>query len=41
MRGSIWRKWDLHIHAPESGMAIEFNCDWDTYVAQLFKRGIE
>lgn len=41
MCGSIWRKWDLHIHTPESGMANEFNCDWDTYVKQLFKRAIE
>lgn len=41
MRGSIWRKWDLHVHTPESGMANEFNCDWDTYVKQLFQRAIE
>jgi predicted metal-dependent phosphoesterase TrpH len=41
MKGSIWRKWDLHVHTPESGMANEFNCDWDTYVVQLFKRAIE
>lgn len=41
MRGSIWRKWDLHVHTPESGMANEFNCDWDTYVKRLFQRAIE
>lgn len=41
MKGSIWRKWDLHVHTPESGMANEFSCDWDTYVVQLFKRAIE
>ncbi|KAA6306661.1 hypothetical protein EZS27_041676, partial [termite gut metagenome] len=21
LRGSEWRKWDLHVHTPESGMA--------------------
>lgn len=41
MRGSIWRKWDLHVHTPESGMANEFNCEWDTYVVNLFKKAIE
>lgn len=41
MRGSIWRKWDLHVHTPESGMAIEFPHDWDSYVTTLFKRAIE
>lgn len=41
MRGSIWRKWDLHVHTPESGMANEFPHDWDSYVTMLFKRAIE
>lgn len=41
MRGSIWRKWDLHVHTPESGMSNEFNCEWDTYVVKLFKKAIE
>lgn len=41
MRGSIWRKWDLHVHTPESGMANEFKCDWDAYVVRLFQRAIE
>lgn len=41
MRGSIWHKWDLHVHTPESGMANEFHCNWDEYVTRLFKRAIE
>lgn len=41
MRGSIWRKWDLHVHTPASGMANEFPQDWDSYVKTLFKRAIE
>lgn len=41
MNGSIWRKWDLHVHTPDSGMANGFNCDWDTYVVRLFRQAIE
>lgn len=41
MRGSEWRKWDLHVHTPESGMANEFKCEWDCYVQTLFKKAIE
>lgn len=36
-RGSEWRKWDLHIHTPESGLANEFGEDWDKYVQSLFR----
>lgn len=39
-RGSEWRKWDLHVHTPESGMANEFNCTWDEYVQKLFRTAI-
>lgn len=41
MHGSIWRKWDLHVHTPESGMANEYNCDWDEFVTTLFRRALE
>lgn len=41
LRGSEWRKWDLHVHTPESGMANDFGTDWDTYVKTLFKTAIE
>lgn len=39
-RGSEWRKWDLHIHTPESGLSNAFNKDWDLYVKTLFKSAI-
>ena len=31
-RGSEWRKWDLHVHTPESGMSNKFGNNWDEYV---------
>jgi ABC-type cobalamin/Fe3+-siderophores transport system ATPase subunit/archaellum component FlaC len=34
-RGSEWRKWDLHVHTPESGLANCFGNDWDAYVVAL------
>ena len=40
-KGSEWRKWDLHIHSPMSGLANEFPKkddglpDWDKYVEKL------
>lgn len=39
-RGSEWRRWDLHVHTPESGMANEFS-DWDSYVKALFNKALE
>jgi ABC-type lipoprotein export system ATPase subunit/predicted nucleotidyltransferase len=33
-RGSIWRKWDLHVHTPES-YQHQFGNDWDVYVNHL------
>lgn len=39
-RGSEWRKWDLHVHTPESGMANKFS-NWDSYVKALFSKAIE
>lgn len=39
-RGSEWRRWDLHVHTPESGMANEFS-DWDSYVKALFSKAID
>lgn len=34
-RGSTWRKWDLHIHSPESVLHSEFSSDWDSYIKAL------
>jgi len=30
-RGSEWRRWDLHIHAPETALNDQFG-DWDEYL---------
>ena len=38
-RGSEWRKWDLHVHTPESVLNNQFG-DWDSYVQELFKAAI-
>jgi len=34
-RGSIWRKWDLHIHAPGTALNDQFKNDWDSYIEKL------
>ena len=42
-RGSIWRKWDLHIHSPNSVFNNQFPAandgspDWDVYIEALQK----
>ena len=40
-RGSEWRKWDLHVHTPESGLANSFGTDWDKYVISLFSTAVQ
>ncbi len=40
-RGSEWRKWDLHVHTPESGLSNSFPSDWDLYVKTLFTTAIQ
>lgn len=39
-RGSIWRKWDLHVHTPCSVLNNGFGDDFDLYVKTLFKTAI-
>lgn len=39
-RGSIWRKWDLHVHTPFSILNNGFGDDFDNYVKTLFKTAI-
>lgn len=45
-RGSLWRKWDLHVHTPFSYLNNQF-CNpedtdtWDNYVRILFNKAIE
>lgn len=40
-RGSEWRKWDLHVHSPHSGLNNQFpklsdgTPDWEAYLAAL------
>ncbi|MBA7486227.1 hypothetical protein ES707_21783 [subsurface metagenome] len=33
-RGSEWRKWDLHVHTPESILYNQFT-NWDEYITKL------
>lgn len=40
-KGSEWRKWDLHVHTPESKLNNEFGADWDVYAKQLFTRALD
>jgi len=40
-RGSEWRKWDLHVHTPESVLFQQFNCQFDEYAKTLIERAIK
>ncbi len=40
-QGSIWRKWDLHVHTPFSYLNNQFGNNFDDYVKQLFQKAIE
>ena len=40
-RGSEWRKWDLHVHTPASGLANQYGDNWNLYVKELFTLAIE
>ena len=40
VRGSEWRKWDLHVHTPFSILNNGFGSDFDIYVQKLFKTAI-
>ncbi len=40
IRGSIWRKWDFHVHTPFSFLNNGFGDDFDIYVKTLFKTAI-
>ncbi|MFA4888771.1 MAG: hypothetical protein WC628_04270 [Candidatus Omnitrophota bacterium] len=41
LKGSKWRKWDLHVHTPASYLNNQFGDDWDKYVQTLFKIAID
>jgi len=40
-KGSEWRKWDLHVHTPESVLNNGFGANWDDYVLNLFQKALE
>lgn len=40
-KGSSWRKWDFHVHTPNSYLKQNFGNDWDKYVYELFSKAIE
>jgi hypothetical protein len=40
-RGSEWRRWDLHVHTPESALNNGFGEDFDSYAKALFERAID
>ena len=34
-KGSEWRRWDLHIHTPETALNNQFRDDWEEYLATI------
>jgi hypothetical protein len=34
-RGSIWHRWDPHLHAPGTLLTDQFNGDWESYVSSI------
>jgi ABC-type lipoprotein export system ATPase subunit len=36
--GAKWRRWDPHIHTPDTLLNDQFDCDWDTYIDEIEKR---
>lgn len=39
--GSLWRKWDIHIHTPFSSLNNQFGSDFDKYIYNLYTKAIE
>ena len=39
--GSMWRRWDLHIHSPFSVLNNQFGKDFDNYFYNLFKKAVD
>lgn len=37
--GSQWRRWDLHVHTPDSVLESQFKMDWESYVSLLESKG--
>src|SRR5215470_6147918 len=36
-RGSLWHRWDPHLHAPGTLLNDQFNGDWNAYLARITK----
>lgn len=36
-RGSEWRRWDPHLHAPGTLLTDQFNGDWESYLTRIEK----
>jgi hypothetical protein len=34
-RGSIWHRWDPHLHAPGTVLSDQFKGDWETYLSRI------
>ena len=34
-KGSLWQKWDLHIHSPLSFLENQFGNDWENWISKL------
>ncbi|MDD3305395.1 MAG: hypothetical protein PHT75_04720, partial [Bacilli bacterium] len=39
--GSLWRKWDLHVHTPFSILNNGYGDDFDKYIINFFSKAIE
>ncbi|MEN4541295.1 TrlF family AAA-like ATPase [Pantoea agglomerans] len=39
--GSDWRKWDLHVHTPESSLENQYGNDWEAYLSAIEAFGDE
>jgi len=40
-RGSLWRKWDLHVHTPDSVLCNGYDDDFDVYAKKLFTSAVD
>ncbi|CAI1883372.1 MULTISPECIES: TrlF family AAA-like ATPase [Serratia] len=39
--GSDWRKWDLHVHTPQSSLENQYGNDWEAYLSTIEAFGDE
>lgn len=39
--GSDWRKWDLHVHTPQSALENQYKNDWEAYLSAIEAFGDE